>query len=777
MHPQLGEGEAAQQLLSWLRNPEPRHGYLFVGGPSGAGKSALLREAAVDMPEAVLVDAAGLSSEEVVDRVMRALGVSYGDYRSVQFLSDDLAEESPSHSVVLVTNTQWAGQTRSTAEPAHLVSLLAGVFGVDHRSTGVRFVIEVDGDVAAVDLRGQRPIALAPGTGRASQTIDSLTGRHRTALLALALAEVRALRLEEWGALCAVLGAESRGPELRALAEELSGLVTLGLESEPDPGPEGPDGRAEPEGQTAPRVRLTRESDARALRESLPATESRSFQNAVVDALLAGDEPPPSYAARALPAHAAVAGRLEELLGTPRALAKCRHSALIEALPVAFPDGVPEGTYAAELHYVDALGLAPSSHAEWLSILHLLALSRGEEGRADALIADAGPLPWRTVWTHWRAPGALHRPGPPVGPVEFVQADTSGAYVTSVDESGDELTWRASTGELVRPKGFAGPTGQEADADADADAAEDTADDSTSAEAQGLAEPSWTVEPSWNVARLEAADTEPTGTGPTGTGSSTESVPPHPFTPPRTIQAPNLEDAVGVAGLVVLGGPRGLYAVEPGVGRTEAEPLPAVGPRCKVTPRPYDQEACRPTRERLLGVFSEGTVPTLPADRLPEGLTHEPTRRFLTEAGLPAVAGFYSLDTRDLRTTGLVEQLPENGTEFTPPLADGALYELGTWLGGTLLLDGATGRVLRQSRPGAVDEDEPGDPLAGSSLASFVAMVCLQWEYMLAYATSGGLDSADLLAELTAWLSALDPAAAAGRNWGHVLEPENWHTL
>ncbi|MFC7308144.1 hypothetical protein ACFQVC_28455 [Streptomyces monticola] len=89
----------------------------------------------------------------------------------------------------------------------------------------------------------------------------------------------------------------------------------------------------------------------------------------------------------------------------------------------------------------------------------------------------------------------------------------------------------------------------------------------------------------------------------------------------------------------------------------------------------------------------------------------------------------------------------------------------------------ATGRVLRQRLPDAVDGDHPGDPLAGSSLASFVAMVCLQWEYMTAYTTSGGLDSADLLDELTAWLAALDPAAAATRNWGHVLESEIFYAL
>ncbi|MER6093488.1 SUKH-4 family immunity protein [Streptomyces bluensis] len=124
-----------------------------------------------------------------------------------------------------------------------------------------------------------------------------------------------------------------------------------------------------------------------------------------------------------------------------------------------------------------------------------------------------------------------------------------------------------------------------------------------------------------------------------------------------------------------------------------------------------------------------------------------------------------------------MERAWEGTKEFETPVGDGPFYELGTWIGGVLLLDGPSGRVLRQTRPDAVDGDHPGDPLAGSSLASFVAMVCLQWEYMLAYTTSGGLGSADLLAELTAWLSALDPAAASTRNWGHVLDADNFYYL
>ncbi|WP_055623187.1 hypothetical protein [Streptomyces sp. JHA19] len=78
-------------------------------------------------------------------------------------------------------------------------------------------------------------------------------------------------------------------------------------------------------------------------------------------------------------------------------------------------------------------------------------------------------------------------------------------------------------------------------------------------------------------------------------------------------------------------------------------------------------------------------------------------------------------------------------------------------------------------RKKAVDGDCPGDPLAGSSLAQFTAMVCQQWKYMPAYITGGGsLDGDDLIEELKTCLAGIDPAAAATRNWGHITETEEF---
>ncbi|MER5510357.1 SUKH-4 family immunity protein [Streptomyces sp. NPDC002766] len=365
-------------------------------------------------------------------------------------------------------------------------------------------------------------------------------------------------------------------------------------------------------------------------------------------------------------------------------------------------------------------------------LLHLVALSQGDTERARALTESAGTLPWRTVWTNWRAPGRLHRIGPDIPAVKRISASAHTVTTTFADRT--SLEWDAFSGQGV---------------------------ESDNSRADIVPSPPlWHAEdPSWNLLRLRLSE-DPAFV--------------------RAVQAPSLWAAACVGRLVVMAGDRGLYALEPDAHRSGSAGLPAlpsVGPRCKIRPIPFDKTACEPTRARVIDVFTAETAPTLSDEQLPSGLTHELTRRFLKKVGFPAVSGFYGLDTHHLLDTGLVKHAWEGTKAFRTPVGDGPFYTLGSWIGGILLLDGPTGRVLRQSRPGAVDDTQPGDPLAGSSLASFVAMVCLQWEYMRAYTTSGGLDGADLLAELTSWLSALDPAAASTRNWGHVLDSDNFPYL
>ncbi|NUT25196.1 MAG: hypothetical protein HOV84_04555 [Streptomyces sp.] len=726
MNAQHGPQDAADQIRAQLGRLSPTKGFLYLDGPSGTGKSRLLQHFADSTPGALLVDAAGCTVEEVADRVMRAISIPYGDYRSSFALYTRVAEQDLSH-IVIVTNTQWAGKTRSTDEPLRVATGgIVGQFGRKSKKTGIKFVVEVDSEVFDLSPRNQNPILLAPGPDIVRLSLDSLPLRQRTAMNALALSEPHHVRFEEWQALCSTLGTDFDVAELRAISEE-SPFITV------EPTDDLP-------------VGFTHERDARALRNEVPADTFQAFQQAVVDRLFVcpDSDPLDDYLTRALPAHAAAAGRFEELLADPRTLVKCTHTALLNALHLAFPDSIPAGSFAADLYYLDNLGLAPSSQAEWVSLLHLVALSQGDTERADALIESAGPLPWRTVWTHWRAPGRVRPLPPQIDVVEKLQAEADGMTVTSRTMDRLEQTWHAATGRLLGATGqFIGAKGPFIE----------------EAPPTSQAPTRWGAETSWNLVRASAV----------GDPSTL-----------RVIQAPKVKDVACAGDLVVLGGNRGIYAIEPDPDYVEANPLPAlpaISRYAKVTPRPFDEAACRPTRDLVLDVFDADIAPLLTEEELPPGLTHEPTRRFLTEAGFPAVNDFLSLSTHNLAGTGFAEHTWAGTKEFETPVGDGPFYELGTWIGGVLLLDGPTGRVLRQSRKGAVDDDRPGDPLAGSSLAQFSAMVCLQWKYMLAYSTSGGLDGEDLIDELGSWLAGIDPAAAATRNWGHVTDTDEFMYL
>ncbi|MGV9564852.1 SUKH-4 family immunity protein [Streptomyces sp. NPDC003480] len=86
----------------------------------------------------------------------------------------------------------------------------------------------------------------------------------------------------------------------------------------------------------------------------------------------------------------------------------------------------------------------------------------------------------------------------------------------------------------------------------------------------------------------------------------------------------------------------------------------------------------------------------------PGVLTHEPTRRFLSETGLPEHGYWYELDT-DVPLPALAEYCAEEGIPVDQlPEGAGRLIRLGSPLGGTsLVVDGATGAVLCWSEPDA----------------------------------------------------------------------------
>jgi len=219
MHSQSSSHEITAQIRSWASDASAEHRFLFVDGPAASGKTEVLREVAAAVPEASLLDATGLSTEEVVDGLMQTLGVPYGDYRDIGDLVDNIRERRLSR-LVLVTNVQWAGRTRSTTEASRVGDLLARTIGSPYQKTGVRLVLEVDSGIHPLSSWIRSVVTLPPRPDVVRPGTRSLPVGHRTALRALALAEPRSLRLEEWQLLCSALGSRWELPELQVIADE-----------------------------------------------------------------------------------------------------------------------------------------------------------------------------------------------------------------------------------------------------------------------------------------------------------------------------------------------------------------------------------------------------------------------------------------------------------------------------------------------------------------------------------------------------------------------------
>ncbi|TXS35052.1 hypothetical protein EAO75_45450, partial [Streptomyces sp. uw30] len=99
----------------------------------------------------------------MADQVMRAIGVSYGDFRSIHALTslvDDLVfDRKFDPRIVVVTNTQWAGKRRFTDEPLGVAAGgIVGAFSRRSKETNIKLVVEVDSEVYDLSPRNQNPI-------------------------------------------------------------------------------------------------------------------------------------------------------------------------------------------------------------------------------------------------------------------------------------------------------------------------------------------------------------------------------------------------------------------------------------------------------------------------------------------------------------------------------------------------------------------------------------------------------------------------------------------
>ncbi|MFE5189326.1 hypothetical protein [Streptomyces sp. NPDC056628] len=335
--------------------------------------------------------------------------------------------------VLLLANVQYAGETVTSTEPARVAEVLAPGF---RRFQGreVWVMAEYDPDLVRFRRIAEYEVTL-PTPASAAET----AGEEPTAagwLGALADAELRQVPVPVWQLLCSARGVTAEARTLLSFAEKR------------------PDVLAVDEDRSS--VAFRSEAFRHAWRRKQPWDSE--IQSRAVDAFMSsttdGDGPGlwseqgpvRRYAAQALPLHAALAGVLPQLLNDGRLLAQFSVTALRAALAVAHPDGVPYGSVAAMLHYLEVQGVSPSSQGEWVAWLHHAALSSGRTELADGLLAAGVPLPWQTTWTHWRPAGIFGRIQGDVGRVDglgVVVAESGLNIVTARD---------ATTGKIAYPK-------------------------------------------------------------------------------------------------------------------------------------------------------------------------------------------------------------------------------------------------------------------------------------------------------------------------------------
>lgn len=173
------------------------------------------------------------------------------------------------------------------------------------------------------------------------------------------------------------------------------------------------------------------------------------------------------------------------------------------------------------------------------------------------------------------------------------------------------------------------------------------------------------------------------------------------------------------------------------------------------------------SRGELETVFGPGHVVTVPAERLNPLVTHEDTRRFLAESGLPDVPRFlyetHGEPSSGLSTVGDVEaefgdfeELPDTARHWVV---------LGYCYGDTTILDGRTGEIWSLPQ-GALYAER-----VNSRIDLFVRFLVAFFRDAAGFGDRTDLATRRAAAErLTAELRAVDPAAFA--------EPEGfWYRL
>ncbi|MBB1261036.1 SUKH-4 family immunity protein [Streptomyces alkaliterrae] len=650
---------AVAQLVEWWRSGENARAHV-VAADGGAG---VLRRVHEVVPGSVLVDAAGLSAEELLAEILDRFAVSARGRRPAYWLAE--IKRMAAGSLLLIANVDRAGRSRSSGQPGIIRDRLVGRLALRMRvvTGGAEPVDEAASGVALVRV----PLGASNWFDRPGEAPAELVG--------LALAEPRRVPLAVWSELVTAYSGESASPvDLVKWAEQFPGVVGLS------------GGCAE----------LTDEWLARCLRDAVPGDVATGVHRHLVEWLRNHVEPHPEgwaadgpvgrYAADGLLAHAAHPDLVDEVIGDGSVVANLSREALLD-LAGSASEATAGDTAAADAVYLSYYWVDPESQRELAAWLHLMATARGDFELAGGIAERSGVrLPWRTRWTAWRPPGGYHprflRPGP-VGELCAVRWDGVPAVAVFLTAT-DEVEIR----DMASGRRLAGPWPE----------------DEFPEEARG------------RLTREDSADSAGDGQGPYSgrqlldPGRLSDDRP-----SPRLLELPLsfdrnvvLAGGGGVVGVELLD--PGLTGVEPSKRRPLLGAAAAAGP-C------VPHGAPEVTAADLERVVRAACVVRPAADALPEGIEHSGTRKFLSEVGVPEFAAIgVALRPRE---ENFLAEVPWDA-DLEEPESAGPFFRLGGFVGGVLVVDGVTGAVLR--RPSSPDEDGLEGNLLASDLASFYTM-------------------------------------------------------
>lgn len=677
--PGIREDEVAGHVGAWWR--EDGHGgrVAFLVLEDGHDASAVVRRTHEHVPGSVVVDATGLTAEQVMRQALTALGVEppadgSGAWRPA-------LGSWPEERLLLVVNAHRAGPTRRSYEPERLVTwalpqLARGKLAILVHA--VPRLLPTDADAQTV-FRVSAP-ATAPEAAPGSPT-----------LRALALAEPRFVPLPVWSQLVTALSGESTSEdELAALAREESGVLRL-----------GPLGASFVDEGLAERLR-------RDAGHEVGSGELGRLHGHMVDWLTrsAAELRHPEgwakrgavglYAATGLAMHAVQAGRYDEVLRDGGIVAHLPQTALMDAArSITFY--IPGNTAAADAIHLWGWGIVPQQQTEWASWLHLMALSRNDRAFASAVASSGLALPWQAKWAKWRPPGGLHP--------DFLEAGRLAALA--------EVRWQGRPAvaglqrrtvneeELLYVSIRDVETGEQLTDPLEGDQIlEEHSADLTWPAAFGQVSPA----PD-SVRELFTASV-----------------------PRRDDRAFILPcEPLAVGDVTLFAGDLGLIAIEPADGVDLADfgarALPLSGDYTDAGPcSPVD--APPPSHEDLLTVFGEDLIYPIQPEDLPDRLTDPATRELLLEFGLPymkeGAMGLFPFGNWEM---GVLDELPSWPEGIEPVTESGPFFRIGKWVGGSLVVDGPTGHILRvPTEPG---EDHLGGLPVADSLEEFLTMVAV----------------------------------------------------